>query len=251
MVNLSVDSKVIKGVELVIFDKDGTLIDLYTYWSNMVNYRVDFIKNKLSLNQEQKEKIAYRMGIDFKNRCLRKEGPVGIKKRQVVMEAMEKSLDDLGFKENHKLCFEAFKEADEISSEHLSEIIRPVAGMQGLIDSLKERSCRIAVATTDKTRRAELAVKTLGISDEVDVSVGEDLVNNYKPHPEMVNLILKKLSVKPSNAVMVGDAVSDIEMGNNAGLLASIAVSSGIASRDQFLGKTGYIIKDISEIKVV
>jgi phosphoglycolate phosphatase-like HAD superfamily hydrolase len=43
MVALSVNSKIIQDVGLVIFDKDGTLIELYHYWSQMVALRARLI----------------------------------------------------------------------------------------------------------------------------------------------------------------------------------------------------------------
>jgi phosphoglycolate phosphatase-like HAD superfamily hydrolase len=67
----------------------------------------------------------------------------------------------------------------------------------------------------------------------------------------MANLILKELSVDKENTVIVGDAITDIEMGHNAGLKASIGVCSGLTSENGLLEKTKYVIKDISKIKVV
>ena len=146
---------------------------------------------------------------------------------------------------------EIFKEVDEQSINHLDDIVKPVNGMHGLIDSLYEKECKIAIATTDKTARADLAADFLGISDRVNMVVGEDMVANCKPHPDMADLILKKLSVDKENAVIVGDAITDIEMGFNAGLKASIGVCSGLTSENGLLEKTKYVIKDISMIKVM
>ncbi len=251
MVDLQVNDKIIEKVNLVIFDKDGTLMDLYHYWSNMVDYRVESARKKLGFNLKQKSEIMFAMGVDLANKRLRSEGPVGIKKREIVMAAMEDALSGIGFRDTHNLCFEVFKEVDEMSLQHLDEIIRPLKGAKELINALHQSGCKIALATTDKTQRAELALNVLGISDKVNLVVGEDMVKNYKPYPDMINFILDKLSVDKINAVMVGDATTDIEMGNNAKLKAAIAVLSGIALREQFAGKTEYIISDISRIKVV
>lgn len=250
MVNLGINTQVIKGIDLVIFDKDGTLMNLYHYWSNMVGYRVELARQRLGFADIEKAKIMYAMGVDTDNKRLRIQGPVGIKKREIVMAAMENALSDIGFTSTHELCAEVFKEADQQSLQHLPEIVKPINGMDALIATLHKQGCRIALATTDKTQRAKLALQILGISDKVDLVVGEDMVSNYKPHPEMINFILKKLSVDKANAVMVGDAITDIEMGNKAQVRASIAVLSGIALKEQFIGKTEYIIQDISQITV-
>ena len=250
MVNLSVNGNPIDNVRLIIFDKDGTLMDLYSYWSNMVAFRVDMAQEKLGFNERHKKDIMYAMGVDHDNGRLRSEGPVGLKKREIVLQAMADAIGKIGFENMQDLCQEVFKEVDILSIKRFSDIVRPVNNMHHMIDTLKKKKCKIAVATTDKTERAELAMKHLGVLNKIDAIIGDDMVKNSKPFPDMVNLILNKLRVENKNAVMVGDAITDVEMGINAGLLASIGVCSGLTPRDKLRGKTKYVIDDISKIGI-
>ena len=251
MVHLEINEKIIDNIELVIFDKDGTLVDLYSYWANMINFRVESAQRKLSFDESKNNDIMYAMGVDVENERLRSEGPVGLKKREIVMQAMVDSLAKIGFPDTYETCFQIFKEVDEQSVNHLIDIVKPVNGMHELINSLYEKNCKIAIATTDKTARAVLAADFLGISDRVNMVVGEDMVANCKPHPDMANLILKELSVDKENTVIVGDAITDIEMGFNTGLKASIGVCSGLTSERKLGEKTAYVIEDISMIRVL
>jgi len=251
VVQLEINENIIDNIELVIFDKDGTLVDLYNYWANMISFRVESAQRKLGFNERNKIDIMYAMGVDVENGRLRSEGPVGLKKREIVMQAMMDSLADIGFPDTYDTCFQIFKEVDEQSVNHLNDIVKPVNGMHELINSLYEKDCKIAIATTDKTARADLAMRHLGISEKMDIVVGEDLVANCKPHPDMANLILKELSVDKENTVIVGDAITDIEMGFNAGLKASIGVCSGLTSERKLGEKTDYVIEDISMIRVL
>lgn len=251
MVNLEINSDIIPNIRLVIFDKDGTLMDLYRYWSQMVSLRAELAKKELGFSKGQKEEVMYAMGVDLQNKRLRNNGPVGLKKREIVMQAMIDSLDKLGFHDTHNLCFNIFKEADRISQNCLGEMIKPINGMHRIISLLHKKGCGIAIATTDKTERAKLAVKFLGISDKISLVVGEDMVQNYKPYPDMINLVLERLSIDKNNAVMVGDALTDVEMGLNARVKAAIGVCSGLASREALMEKTRYVAKDISHIKIV
>jgi len=43
MVDIKVCLEVIKDVQLVVFDKDGTLTDVHTYWVNMIKFRAELI----------------------------------------------------------------------------------------------------------------------------------------------------------------------------------------------------------------
>ncbi|MFC1804630.1 HAD family hydrolase, partial [Candidatus Omnitrophota bacterium] len=119
-----------------------------------------------------------------------------------------------------------------------------------LFSLLKENSCKIAIATTDKTERAELVMDFLGLKDQTDFIIGADLVKKGKPAPDMVNFILKRLAIDRGRAVMIGDALTDIQMGINARLKASIAVLSGLASESELKKLTPHIIKSIETIRV-
>ncbi len=251
MVNIGINEEIIDEIELVIFDKDGTLVDLYNYWANMINFRVVSAQKKLGFDESKNDDIMYAMGVDVASGRLRSEGPVGLKKREIVMQAMVDSLAEIGFPDTYNTCFQIFKEVDEQSVNHLKDIVKPVNGMHELINTLYEKNCKIAVATTDKTARADLVADFLGMSDKVNIVIGEDMVVNCKPHPDMANLILKELSVDKENTVIVGDAITDIEMGLNAGLKASIGVCSGLASERKLGEKTDYVIEDISMIRVL
>ena len=251
MVNIGINEEIIDEIELVIFDKDGTLVDLYNYWANMINFRVVSAQKKLGFDESKNDDVMYAMGVDVASGRLRSEGPVGLKKREIVMQAMVDSLAEIGFPDTYNTCFQIFKEVDEQSVNHLKDIVKPVNGMHELINTLYEKNCKIAVATTDKTARADLVADFLGMSDKVNIVIGEDMVVNCKPHPDMANLILKELSVDKENTVIVGDAITDIEMGLNAGLKASIGVCSGLTSARKLEEKTEFVIEDISRIRVL
>lgn len=250
MVNLDLDGQRLDDIELMIFDRDGTLIDVYTYWSQMVRYRTEFICERLGLNPKHKKELMYAMGIDEKNKQIRPEGPVGLKKREVVMQAAVDYLSTIGRQNTYDLCFRVFNDVDRISYDKLDELVKPLDGLYDLFTALNNSSCKIAIATTDKMDRAKLTMEHLRLSDKIDYIIGADSVKNGKPAPDMINLIVKELGTPKSKTVMVGDATTDVKMGSNAEIRASIGVCSGLASEKDLKKITKYVIKDISKIKI-
>lgn len=73
-----------------------------------------------------------------------------------------------------------------------------------------------------------------------DIAVTFSDVKNHKPHPEPVQLALKKLGVKPEEALYVGDALSDFQAGNQAGVKVIIYRNPEV--------KGDYNINDLKEI---
>lgn len=250
MIDLSVNSKVIHDVGLVIFDKDGTLIELYPYWSQMVALRARIICESFGLGTEHQAGLRWALGVDEKAARLRQEGPVGLKKREIVLKAATDYLDGIGRRDTLRLCEQAFERADEVSSGDLGQFIRPIQGAASLMGTLHARGCRVALATVDVGRRARLAMDFMGVSDTLDLVVGGEEVVRSKPDPEMVQIILDRLGIARSQAVMVGDALSDVQMGINAGLKASIGVLTGYATAEQIRTLTPFIARDVSELAV-
>jgi len=251
MIDLSVDSNIIRGVGLVIFDKDGTLIELYPYWSQMVALRARLISEAIGLEGQQVEGLKWALGVDGKAGRLRPDGPVGLKKREIVIKAATDYLEGIGHQDTLRLCEEAFERADEVSSRDLRRFVRPIPGAVTLVRALHEHGCRVALATVDVSRRARLAMEFMGASDTLDLIVGGEAVSRSKPDPEMIHIILDRLGVDRSQAVMVGDALNDVQMGLNAGLKASIGVLTGFATAEQMLTLTSFVARDVSGLIIL
>jgi len=250
MIDLAVNSRIIHDVGLVIFDKDGTLIELYPYWSRMVELRARIVCETLGLDTEHQAGLRWALGVDEKSGRLRPGGPVGLKKREIVLKAATDYLDGIGLRDTLPLCEQAFDRADEISTGSLRQFIRPIQGAVSLMGAVYDRGSRVALATVDVGRRARLAMEFMGVSDTLDLIVGGEEVARGKPDPEMIHIILDRLGIDRSQAVMVGDALSDVQMGINAGLKASIGVLTGFATEDQFRTLTPFIARDVSVITV-
>jgi HAD superfamily hydrolase (TIGR01549 family) len=156
-----------------------------------------------------------------------------------------------GFNNQVELCRQVFDLVDRLSMGRLNEIIKPIKGLYALFEALEKASCKIAIATTDLTERAWLAMEHLGLSKRIHLIVGADKVSEAKPHPETVELILNELRISPQRAVMVGDATTDVTMGINARVRASIGVCSGLTLSDELVRITPYVISDISAFKIL
>lgn len=251
MVDIRVGSEVINDIQLLIFDKDGTLMELHYYWTQMVGLRAELICRGLGLGKDHIEKIAYAMGADIKTGRLLPEGPVGLKKREVVLQAAVDYLNDIGCNDVYDLCFNAFQQVDDISSRELKRFVKPINGASELLRKAVLCGCKTAIATIDRRERAKLAMECLGFADVIDLVIGADDVSHPKPDPEQINFILNAFKIDRENAIMVGDATTDVQMGVNAGLKASIGVLTGLATPEQLKGITPYVVEDVSKIEIV
>lgn len=248
-IHLGVKDSLISDVKLCIFDKDGTLIDVHTYWANMILFRSEFIRDELGFDQEICKGLMESMGVNSDEMSIKPEGPVGLKKREIVLRSGVDFLISKGYPDQTELFLSVFKKVDEYSLQKLDQIIKPLPGVHDLFQNLKSFGCLIALATTDIRNRAKLAMKHLKLLDSIDEIIGADGVNKPKPDPEIVYSICKKVGVKSHESVMIGDAETDILTGLNAGCKCSIGVESGLTTREQLLTLTPYVVSDVGQIK--
>lgn len=250
MVNLLINNRDVDDIQLAIFDKDGTIIELHHYWGQMVALRANYIAEQLGLTDVEKTAVMFAMGFDKTAKRLRSQGPVGLKPRDVVLMAAVKYLESIGHYNTYNLCSYAFDYIDQISSTLLNELIKPINGALELLDQLHEKGCKIAIATTDRTERARLAMDYLGCLPVIDCIIGADLVKMPKPHPETIQKILDETGCDRTQTIMVGDALTDVSMGIQAKCQASVGVLTGLTSERELLEVTAYVINSISTIHI-
>lgn len=250
MATLIVGRTRIHKIRLVLFDKDGTLMDVHTYWAGMVKRRADTICGMLRLGTDDRNGLMTAMGVDPATQRIRREGPVGIKKRDIVLRAGVDYLLSRGHPDRTEAFKDAFAKVDRESELNLRDLVRALPGAEALLTTLRHFNCLAAVATTDLAARAALAMESLGFSAHFFAVAGADTVRETKPAPDMVYHLLDRAGVSPAEAVMIGDAEPDIRCGQNAGLQASIGVASGLCPRAVLEGLTPHVIDSLAEIKV-
>jgi len=188
--DVTIGKTVLRDIKLAIFDKDGTLIDVHTYWANMIRFRADYISIKLGgLDEKIHAGLMESMGVEVKTMRIKPLGPVGLKKREIVMHAGIDYLKLNGYLDLEPVFLDAFKEVDKMSLSRLDQIIKPLPGVYELFKALKFSDCCIALATTDLKNRAERAMQHLNLMGFIDDISGADDVLKPKPDPEMIFLI--------------------------------------------------------------
>jgi len=104
---------------------------------------------------------------------------------------------------------------EHYESEH-ARIVTPFAGIQDLLDALRERQIPLGLMTGKGRRPAEISLRALGWQNCFDCVVTGDDVTHQKPHPEGVLLVAQALGIAPQHCLYVGDAAFDIEAGRAA-----------------------------------
>jgi AHBA synthesis associated protein len=109
-------------------------------------------------------------------------------------------------------------------SYRLAHRVSVFDGVPELVRTLRERGLGLAVATGKSGPRARSLLDVLGMLSMFDHVIGSDEVVNPKPAPDIVLYALERLGIGPGEAMMVGDAVTDLASATAAGVTAVAAL---------------------------
>jgi 5-deoxy-5-amino-3-dehydroquinate synthase len=109
-------------------------------------------------------------------------------------------------------------------SERLAHLVRVHDGVREVVSALRGAGHRLAVATGKSGPRARSLLDRLGLIDQFDVVIGSDEVPRPKPAGDIVLHALSVLEVEAEDAMMIGDAVTDLASARAAGVTAVAAL---------------------------
>jgi phosphoglycolate phosphatase len=99
------------------------------------------------------------------------------------------------------------------------------------LQALQRAGVKMAIVSSKRTIQVERVLTHLNCGSFFDLVLGAQDVEHHKPHPEGVQITLKRLSINEKDTVVVGDSIYDMNMANNAGVDA-IGVTTGIHTRE-------------------
>jgi len=97
-------------------------------------------------------------------------------------------------------------------------------GIPQLLAELRSAGLMLAVATGKSGPRARSLLSMLDVLHQFDYVIGSDEVARAKPAPDIVFRALELLAVQPTEAVMVGDATTDLAAARAASVSAIAAL---------------------------
>jgi AHBA synthesis associated protein len=108
-------------------------------------------------------------------------------------------------------------------SYRLAHQVTVFEGIPELLAELRARGFSMAIATGKSGARARALLHDVGLADFFAHVIGSDGVPRPKPAPDMVEHALRLLGVAADEAVMVGDAPTDIASARGAKVTAIAA----------------------------
>lgn len=207
-----------KRIHGIIFDLDGTLIEAY---------EAIYLGLEEAFRQSGKEMFHYSdlkkyLKADLESTLLQFFSPEEAQKNVPIMR----------------------KKYAEVYIDHTHFL----DGAKEVIETLHARGVRMAIASNKFGRFSREALVHLGVSQYFNAVFGAGDVPRNKPFPDMVHASLKEMNLPPEEAIYVGDTLTDIEAGKEAGVDV-YALPTGFHSREELSQmKPKRILKTLKEL---
>jgi phosphoglycolate phosphatase len=120
--------------------------------------------------------------------------------------------------------------------------------VKNVLSCLKGKGFKLAVASNRPTKFSWILIRHLGLNKYFGYVLCADKLKHAKPHPEIINKIMRRFSVKPNETVYVGDMAIDAEAGRRARVATIIVTTGSSAIVEIKKEKPQRIIRRITEL---
>jgi len=229
----------------IVFDKDGTLLDIRAMLRALGNERYRHLSARVGPKDlEYWEKC---IGFSVETGYLSPFGPLASATRrdEVAVAACALWLAGVPWYKAIGIAKEAYDEADRTLD--VTKDARLLPGVTEALRALHGSGLRLFIVTSDGHERTEKMLSHLGILDLFHLVVAADDVKEPKPSPEAVLLCAKSMDASPRDLIVVGDTPQDALMGKRAGSL-SVGVLTGVGTREDLIEHCDAVIEGVKDI---
>ena len=230
---------------LVIFDKDGTMVDCDSVWLHWMELHVQDIQRAtgLDLSERLYSSAGYcRVKEQYHPNSLLAQATLADVRRAFRNVLVEAGIPEPKATTVIEECCPDFDSGNASKLEVLGNLPH-------IFEVLRYEGIKIAVCTSDSRCGTESTLDTLRLTHLVDkVVCGDDRNSTPKPAPDNALHICDALQALPGQTAVVGDTLADAGMGRSAGLGLIIGVLSGAGTRQQLEPETDIILNNIDGV---
>lgn len=224
-------------LDAILFDKDGTLLNLDHLWTGWLAAVLDCLAADLAPQIElARGAVQTALGVTLAERGADRaridpRGPLAIGAMEDVMSILAQVLyqqHGVGWNDGVRLVQGGRSKAEAALDWHA--LVTPIAGVQALVTAARAAGVPMGVVTSDGHDSAVHHLNCLGLGDAMAVVVGHDDVVQGKPFPDMVRCACTTLGVAPERTLLFGDSNGDMQMAGAAAMVAGIGLAPPGAS---------------------
>jgi phosphoglycolate phosphatase len=234
MAERSAAPNILDGIDLLIFDKDGTLIEFHLMWGAWVDALARGIEAASGLRL--RDGLYDLLGVDRATGRVHAHGLMAATPMSRIREAVVAHVVAAGASPETAISAvgASWYAPDPVA------LAQPITDLTALLARLRERVRLFAVATSDDRDPTERTLAALGIDGEMASLACADDGFPSKPAPDPVLQLCARLAVPPDR--------TDLRMARSAGAARVIAVLTGVGEQSSLEPLADFVLGSIEEL---
>lgn len=233
-------------VRLIVFDKDGVLLDLNRTWMPVIVAMADYLVARLN-GRADRDALLAAVGVNI---------TPGTDTGTIV----ENGAFAAGtFAEMREIWAEMEPDLIPVFDDHAryradilrisQETVRGKTVAKGdvlkALMELRAQGFALALATNDNTESAHINLSDMKIRDCFDAIICADSGFGRKPEADGLLECCRRMGVTPQQSVMVGDTATDWAAAHNAGFRGFITIADDAPEKPEFIPDTDAVLPSI------
>lgn len=234
-------------VQWVIFDKDGTIIEMDSLWIAWAkNLYVNLTENSDSEICFSLQTFLRNIGVNDNGTTIDPTSPLAIGSIQEAETIVAFLLYQQGIPWSKGVTL-ARAASNLATSQQENSKVQALPGIRNLLITLKNKGMKLGVITADQTARAKSHLQQLELLALFDFVLGSDQATSSKPFPDLAYVAKEQFQVSLEKAVMIGDSNADMLFAKNAGMCFSIGIIPSATYPKDYLPDATTIIEAYDE----
>jgi phosphoglycolate phosphatase len=237
-------------VELIVFDKDGVLIDFSHLWGKRAEKAVSALVRSCGELAGLRTILYQILGFDPQTNQVIGGRPLAMASNGEIYDLAASVLSEHGFNRLEAVSLVREHFATVLAAPPESEEIRPVRDLPDLFAQLEQSSIRYAIVTSDDRLSTERTLEYLAVDPSAILLVcGDDSIPS-KPAPDAVRYISEQTGIDPADMMVVGDTNYDMQMGVAAGVGYCVGVLGGAGNPSVLAAHADVLVETIAGLSI-
>ncbi|HYK94309.1 MAG TPA: HAD family hydrolase [Candidatus Dormibacteraeota bacterium] len=235
-------SDLLDGIDLLVFDKDGTLIEFHAMWGAWVGDLADRLE--AATGRRLRTGLYQLLGVEPATGLVHAHGLLAATPMSRIREHVQAFVieHDVSRGQAAGAIAAAWHAPDPVG------LAQPVTDLPALLARLRPIVGAFAVATSDDRDPTERTLTALGIEGEMSAIVCADDGIPNKPAPHPVLHLCRVLGIPPARTAVVGDSPADLRMSRAARAGRTIGVLTGVAERHELEPLADAVLASIADL---
>jgi phosphoglycolate phosphatase len=242
MATIRCGNQTFSNIQGILFDKNGTLEDSEIFLRSLAQKSARIIDAQVP---GVGEPLLMAFGVNGAN--LDPAGLISVASRRETEVAAAAYIAETGksWFESLQIARQGLDEAEKYVNTTVSSLF---PGGLELLKNLSAAGLKLGILSAATTSEVNHFVQTHQLQDYINLNMGVD-GNISKPNPKLFLQACEKLGVAPSQTLMVGDSVGDMQMAKNAHAAGCIGITW--IRKPEHVRGADVVINQLEEIQIV